>query len=77
MRARGRAEESAGQSASYRAAPRVYIAQRYFDTLKTLLGGSRVYIVADDGGDRIEIETDLMDAAATGNIFDRPAPKDE
>jgi len=69
MAARGRAEGSAGQLASYRAAPAVYTAQLYFDTMRELLSQARVYIVADEPG-KLFIETNLEEAAPSGSVFD-------
>jgi regulator of protease activity HflC (stomatin/prohibitin superfamily) len=69
MAARGKAERYQGRLASYRASPAVYTARLYFDVLADVIKGSRVYIVSDDG-DKLEVRTDVMDAAASGNLFD-------
>lgn len=76
MRARARAERYAGQLASYRAAPRVYTANMYFDTLRDVLKQARVIIVADEGR-TLEVQTDLTDSPLSGNLFEQPRKSDE
>jgi hypothetical protein len=75
MSARGKAERSAGQIASFRAAPSVYIAQVYFDAMTEIFKKSRVYIVADEGN--LEVRTDVMDSAASGNLFEQNRKPEE
>lgn len=67
MGQRGRAERYAGQLAFYRAAPEVYKAKLYFQTLKELMGKTRVYIVAD--GVPVQVRTNLEDSESSTNAI--------
>lgn len=75
MTARGKAERSTGQVASFRAAPSVYLAQVYFDTLTDIFKRARVYVVS--GQANLEVRTDVSDTAASGNLFDEGKKPDE
>lgn len=75
MSARGKAERSTGQVASFRAAPSVYLAQVYFDTLTDIFKKARVYVVSDQAN--LEVRTDVKDAAASGNLFEEGKKPDE
>ncbi len=74
MLERGRAQALAGQSAAYRAAPALYRAQRYFESLREMMKGARVYITSDDAAKNLRINMDLKDVDTTGNIFSAPPP---
>jgi regulator of protease activity HflC (stomatin/prohibitin superfamily) len=60
-------EAYAGKIAAFRAAPEVYVARTYFDTLADTLGKSRLYIVADEMP--LVIEGDLKEATDAGSVF--------
>jgi len=67
MGARTRAQRYQGQLASYQAAPEVYVASLWFDTLKELMSNARVYIT---GGDlRPHIVYDLKDKTSSIETF--------
>ncbi len=63
MGARTRAQRYQGQLASYEAAPEVYIASLWFDTLKELMSSARVYITG--GGIEPHIVYDLKDKTSS------------
>lgn len=67
MRERGRAARLEGQNALFEAAPDVYRARLYFETLASVIAGSRLYIVSDDVGRRIDV--DLKDKDLGGELF--------
>lgn len=73
MDARARSESYVGQLAGYRAAPEVFTAQRYFQTLEESLGKSRLYIVPATG---VDVVTNLEDINTGGNLFNAPKPKE-
>lgn len=75
MGARAQAEAYVGQYAGYKAAPEVYIARTYFDTLATALKDARIYIVTD--GPHIHIQNNLEDMNTGGNMLLAPKKKDE
>lgn len=66
MRERGRAERYAGQVAAYRSAPLVYAAGLYFETLRDIMRGARVYITSDSVPD-LRIIADLKDQSTGAN----------
>lgn len=71
MSQRGRAERYGGQLASYHASPELFKAKLYFQTVRELMGQTRVYIVADDVP--VEMRTNLEDAETSTNaILSRP-----
>jgi modulator of FtsH protease HflK len=67
MGARTRAQRYQGQLASYEAAPEVYIASLWFDTLKELMSTARVYITGGDLDPHIVY--DLMDKTSSIETF--------
>lgn len=67
MLERGRAERQEGEVALYNAAPQVYKAKVYFQTLAQLMTGGRVYIVGDGAGKWIEL--DLKEQALGADLF--------
>ncbi len=67
MGQRGRAERYTGQLASYRASPELYKAKLYFQTIKELMGKTRVYIVAD--GVPVQVRTNLEDSESSTNAI--------
>jgi membrane protease subunit HflK len=69
MQARSQSEAYVGQTAGYKAAPQVYAAQRYFQTIREAMSKSRVYIVS---GDNVEIRPDLSEQTTGGNMLLRP-----
>jgi len=71
MQERGRAEAYGGRLAAYRANPKLYKANLYFDSLLELMKDNRVYLVSDDatGG---KINVDLKDLDTAGNVFLSP-----
>ncbi|MGD9689993.1 MAG: SPFH domain-containing protein [Phycisphaerales bacterium] len=72
MTERGRAEALSGQIAAYRAAPRLYQAMMYFDSLRDMMKGARVYITSDSAAHNLRVPIDLKDVDTTGNIFMSP-----
>lgn len=74
MTARAEAEAYAGELAMYRAAPRIYAAGRYFETLRDLIKDKRVYFVRGDG---VEVRVNLEDSALGGNLFEQPRQQQE
>jgi len=72
MRERGRAARLEGQNALFEAAPDVYRARLYFETLASVIAGSRLYIVSDDVGRRVDV--DLKDKDMGVDLF-RPDNK--
>jgi regulator of protease activity HflC (stomatin/prohibitin superfamily) len=77
MQARAAATAFTGQTAGFHAAPEVYAARLYFDALTTLMKDARVYIVNDEEGQRIHVNTNLEDLNTGGNMFNTPKPKEE
>jgi hypothetical protein len=71
MNARVPAERYEAQLAAYRAAPKIYQAQLYFQTLSEVLSKARVYIVADESG-RLEMRVNAEDSAVGNMLFDAP-----
>jgi modulator of FtsH protease HflK len=67
MSARAQAEAYVGQIAGFKAAPEVYIARTYFDTLAEALKDARIYIIADDG--HTHITTNLEDVNTSGTLL--------
>lgn len=76
MQARGRSERYAGQLASFKASPWVYMAKTYLQTLSQAMKSARVYIVAGDES-KTEYRLDAQDTAASGNLFDAVKKKEE
>lgn len=74
MTARAEAEAFAGELAMYRAAPQIYGATRYFDTIRDLIKDKRVYFVRGDG---VEVRVNLEDSALGGNLFEQPRQPQE
>ncbi|MFN0010322.1 MAG: SPFH domain-containing protein [Phycisphaerales bacterium] len=68
MTERGRAEAYVGQSAAYQAQPEVYKAALYFQMLKDLMAGARVFITPPDPW----IILDLKDVDTGGNVLANP-----
>jgi len=75
MSARSQAEAFVGQYAGFKAAPEVYIARTYFDTLAEALKDARIYIIAD--GPHVHIQTNLEDVNTGGNMLLKAKPKEE
>ncbi len=75
MGARSQAEAYVGQIAGFKAAPEVYIARTYFDTLADALKDARIYIVTE--GPHINIQTNLEDVNTGGNMMLKAKPKEE
>jgi regulator of protease activity HflC (stomatin/prohibitin superfamily) len=71
MQQRASAESYGARLAAYHAAPQVYKAQLYFQTLQEVMAQSRVYIVADDG-QKVEMRLNLEDSAVSNTVFDAP-----
>jgi regulator of protease activity HflC (stomatin/prohibitin superfamily) len=71
MDARIPAERFASRLALFNASPKVYRAQIYFDTLKEVLGKSRVFIIADDEN-KVEIRLNAEDSNLSNQLFDAP-----
>lgn len=63
MEARGRAEGYKGQLSAYRASPALYTSQLYFDTLRAIMGASRVYIVSDEVEVTVRVNNEDVDSA--------------
>lgn len=70
LAARSRAEAQEGRVAGYRACPEVYVAKLYFDSLRSILEESRLYIVSDEN--HLEVRTNLEDPEGAGSIFIKP-----
>ncbi len=75
MGARAQAEAYVGQIAGFKAAPEVYIARAYFDTMAEAMKNARVYIVAD--GPHVHMQINLEDVNTGGNMLLAPKKKDE
>lgn len=69
MSERGRAFEYSGMIDSYLAAPRVFMAQMYFDALREAMSQSRVFIT--DDSIRLDIRANLEDKELGGAIFEQ------
>ncbi|HLP84381.1 MAG TPA: SPFH domain-containing protein [Phycisphaerales bacterium] len=73
MSARGRALRYGGQVAMYDAAPMVFLSRQYFDAMRKLTDGSRMYYVSRGGGE-LRMLVDGTDKDLGTDVF---RPKEE
>ena len=69
---RARATRYAGQLASYQAAPELFRAAAYFDTLRDALANARLYI----SNPSVDVRVELQDRESGMDVF-KPKTQDE